>query len=893
MPIPTLKLTLRYNGAQPLTGTGGQQGGGQGGGQGGQGGNEDANTLAPLVVQTFTRAPYVVPDATFNVQPGEATANTVYLGAWAERTVGGTLTPGYVNPGTFKIEYAEVDRNDAYTFQINDLTPLGPEYAAAYPAGLYRGTYEDYMGALGMFGPDYVELQSSDFAWASFQDPAAITVTQDESGEDGYICRMGERIGHINLMTGQFSLDMGPLADLAVVATNATGGTFSMAQSVLRITYDSVVPKLQSNKLNLYLGEPQTGYVKEGPNVIVAFYDLDGDGKYTAGEPMGCAMDVDVGWHQGVADIELTDTSPIITRADLQTGTSDRKALYGEDDGDYYDLVEGQLSGGKYQRLRVVRTLVNGRGINQLGVYNRVLVDRWVELDQRGYFNEVDVLQNGELDLDWSYLYDEVVNNSAVKSAGIDPTEVTYRIVLGNGTIDTAETNNLFGIATTRHFDLATLRTRPIALSPGNADAVVRDARPTFKWSMGGFNSYTAFQLQILSGSTVVWDSGVRRAPSADLNNVYTFTADAYAGDVLANDTSYTWRVSMFNAKFKSAYWSAENPTFRMNVPTAGYGYGSIPVCVRYYGPKVCVDESNVRVEAYTTPDFTGDPVARGRVMARTSVYKADAEHTANCTLIGLPKGTYYVRAWLDLNKSAYGTRYVREDYEAWGYACGREKAPAQPYAALPITIDDVNAGMKPVDVYIEDVDTNGNVQPDTWEIVRNGGRLNNGATGVNATLAGTFASATALANLPSKAGTTADAIRAYIDQSFASPEVAALVMGLAPQQVTLTATGSVVVESKVASVEISGVALDAAGNLTVKVDGRLAAAADGKGIYQVVAEPTKTVTCSVYAKQTLDQADWTLVAQEKITVGGGAATIAVPGAANAASGFYKAVVTE
>ena len=279
--------------------------------------------------------------------------------------------------------------------------------------------------------------------------------------------------------------------------------------------------------------------------------------------------------------------------------------------------------------------------------------------------------------------------------------------------------------------------------------------------------------------------------------------------------------------------------------------------------------------------------------MARTSVSKTDAEHAANCTLIGLPKGTYYVRAWLDLNKSAYGTRYVREDYEAWGYACGREKAPAQPYAALPITIDDVNAGMKPVDVYIEDVDTNGNVQPDTWEIVRNGGRLNNGATGVNATLAGTFASATALANLPSKAGTTADAIRAYIDQSFASPEVAALVMGLAPQQVTLTATGSVVVESKVASVEISGVALDAAGNLTVKVDGRLAAAADGKGIYQVVTEPTKTVTCSVYAKQTLDQADWTLVAQEKITVGGGAATIAVPGAANAASGFYKAVVTE
>lgn len=888
LPIPTLNLTLRYNGSQPLTGSGDQQGGGSN-----DSGNEDSNTLAPLVVQTFTRPGYVVPDATFNVQPGEARDYYFPIGAWGDRVVRGTLTPGYVNPGSFELEFAEVDRNDSYTYIIEDLTPVGAEYAAAYPAGAYVGSYENYMGLLGMFGPDYIKLQSTEFAWQTFQEAAAITVTQDESGEDGYICCYGERIGNINLMTGAFSLDMGPLRRHGVISTNDTNASYSLAQSVLRIKYNAVVPKLQSNKLNLFLGEPQTGYVKEGKNTIIAFYDLDGNGKYTAGEPMGCAMDVDVGWHQGVADIELTDTSPIITRADLQTGTSDRKALYGTDDGDYYDLVEGQLSGGKYQRLRVVRTLVNGVGINQLGVYNRVLVDRWVEMDQRGYFNEVDVLQNGELDLDWSYLYDEVVNNSAVKSAGIDPTEVTYRIVLGNGTIDTAATNNLFGIATTRHFDLATLRTRPIALSPGNADAVVRDARPTFKWSMGGFNSYTAFQLQILSGSTVVWDSGVRRAPSADLNNVYTFTADAYAGDVLANDTSYTWRVSMFNAKFKSTFWSAENPVFRMSVPTAGYGYGTIPVCVRYYGPKVCVDESNVRVEAYTTPDFTGEPVARGRVMARTSVYKADAEHAANCTLIGLPKGTYYVRAWLDLNKSAYGTRYVREDYEAWGYACGREKAPAQPYAALPITIDDVNAGMKPVDVYIEDVDTNGNVQPDTWEIVRNGGRLNNGATGVNATLAGTFASATALANLPSKAGTTADAIRAYIDQSFASPEVAALVMGLAPQQVTITATGSVVVESKVESVEISGVALDAAGNLTLKVDGKLAAAADGKGIYQVVTEPTKTVTCRVYAKQTLEQADWTLVAEQTVAVGGGAATIAVPGAANAASGFYKAVVTE
>ncbi|MBQ1345059.1 MAG: hypothetical protein IIY62_01730, partial [Kiritimatiellae bacterium] len=356
------------------------------------------------------------------------------------------------------------------------------------------------------------------------------------------------------------------------------------------------------------------------------------------------------------------------------------------------------------------------------------------------------------------------------------PTEVTYRIVLGNGTIDTAETNNLFGIATTRHFDLATLRTRPIALSPGNADAVVRDARPTFKWSMGGFNSYTAFQLQIMSGSTVVWDSGVRRAPSADLNGVYTFTADAYADSnsgqnaqgMLQNNKDYTWRVSMYNAKFKSAYWSSENPTFRMNVPTAGYGYGSIPVCVRYYGPPSWRNYTViVRVEAFDTPDFTGAPVSRGYVLRRQTLSSTNTAHTANCTLIGLPKGTYYVRAFLDVFSNDFGgTRFMRDAWESWGYACGREKAPAQPYAALPIVIDDVNAGMKPVDVYIEDTDINGNALPDLWEVLQSGSAsvLDQGVHGGYTTLAGTFASGTSLASLPSKAGSTADAIRAYID---------------------------------------------------------------------------------------------------------------------------------
>lgn len=888
LPIPTLKLRLRYNGSQPLTGGSGNGGqGGQGGGN--NNGQADNNSLAPIVVQTFTREGNVVPDATFNVQPGEALQNTVYLGAWSDRVVSGTLTPGYVNPGTFKIEFAEVDRNDDYTFEIKDLTALGADYAAAYPAGVYGGSYETYMAFYEMFGHNYVVLQSAEFAWNTFQEAEAITVTQDESGEDGYICCIGERMGNINLMTGAFSLNLKGLERMAVKGTNSTASV-GMSQMVLRVVYDSVVPKLQSNKLDLYLGEAPTGYVKEGKNTIVAFYDLDGDGKYTAGEPFGCAMDVDVGWHQGVADIELTDTSPIITRADLLTGTSDRKALYGEDDGDYYNLIEGQLSGGKYQRLRVVRTLVNGIGIDQLNIYNRVLVDRWVELDQRSFFCESDVLSNGELDLDWSTLYDEVVNSSDVKSAGIDPTDVTYRIVLGNGSIDVAETNNLFGIATTRHFDLATRRARPICLSPGQDDAVVYSAQPTFKWTMNGFNSYTAFQLQILSGSTVVWDSGMRRAPAVDLDGNYKYTPDVYIGDVLANNQKYSWRVSMFNAKFKTTYWSETSSPFRTNVPTADYGgYGSLPVCVRYYGPAP-KSSTKIRVEAFDTPDFTGMPVARATLASTTDLSAKGKEHKANVTLIGLSAGTYYVRAYIDAD--SYGTQRICDSWESWGYACPREKSLETPFSPSAVKIVATKAA-ETVEVYIEDVDTNGNAIPDIYEVFSAGNtKLNKGAVGTTQTLAGTFAWSPAVAGVSTSAGTTASQLLAYIDKTFADPEMAALVLGLEPQQVKVTATGALMVESEVSDVEITSISF-ADGNVTVKVDAKLEAAADGMGIYQVVTEPTKTVVCEIYNKKTLEQADWELVATKTITVGGAAETLTVTGAADGDSGFYKAVITK
>ncbi|MGN0854053.1 MAG: LamG domain-containing protein [Kiritimatiellia bacterium] len=878
LPIPTLNLRLRYNGSQLLAGGSTDNGGGNSG-------TEDANTLAPIVVQTYTRPDAVVADAVYNIQPGEATQNTVHLGAWSDRVVSGTLTPGYVNAGSFTLEYAMVDRNDNYTFRINDLTPLSPEYAAAYPAGLYRGSYEDYMGFLDMFGPTYVELQSSEFAWNTFTDAAAITVTQDESGQNGYICRFGERIGTINLMTGSFRMNLEPLKDIA--ATN-TSASVSLAQSVLRITYDSVVPKLQSNKLDLYLGEAQTGYVKEGKNMIVAFYDLDGNGKYTAGEPMGCAVGVDVGWNRAAAEIELTDTSPIITRADLLTGTSDRKENYGTDDGDYYNLIEGELSGGNYQRLRVVRTLINGWGVNEISgedsALNRVLVDRWVELDQRSFFFEGDVLLSGEFDIDWS-TFDEVAK--VMSAAKMDPTNITYRIVLGNGSISTADTNNLFSLCTVRHFDAKSLRNRPIALTPGSASSgsegsVIYGSHPTFTWKMeNGATSYTAFQVQVLDGATVVWDSGTRRAPARNDAGVYTFEADAFVGDELENEKNYTWRVAMYNAKFQTPLWSQESLVFRMNTPTSGFGYGAIPVCVRYFGPTVT--EADICVEAFVSPDFSGTPAARTTVADVSSVGRTNAVHAANATLIGLAPGTYYVRAYVDLTK--YGTSRVRDSWEAWGYACPRERDLDLPYVATAVEVENVTGEFKTVEVYIEDVDTNGNAVPDTWEIVKNGGTLSNGAENLDDTLVTMYPVATSFGSVASASGPMAEAMRAYLNRCFGSLDVAALVMDVPVASLSVSSTGSIIVEGEVAALDITGIALED-GRLTLKVSAQSETAADGLGVYDIVSE----VNCTVCYKTSLDQTEWTELGTTKVSVGGEAVSVSLDGVAGD-SAFFKVVV--
>ena len=890
MPIPALRLTLRYNGDQPLTPKSGES---QSGSQ-----SSTNSASANLIVQTFTKDGLVVPDATYRLSPGKAVSHTHYIGAWSDRVVRGTLAPGFVQGSSFALETLEPSEARVYIWHIKWSSYYGDGAVLQwyYDNGRITscdvsGSYNQYLYDLRFYGSDKVSLYGEDSGWMRLIDVSLSS--NDDSATGTIVDKKTGPVGMVNRVTGDFELDLGAFAGHVAVTTNGTV-TASLESSLFRITYKAEPPVLSSNKLTLNLGEADTGYVKEGKNTIVAFYDLDGNGKYTAGEPFGCASGVEVGWRQGAADIELTDTSPIITRADLLTGMTDRSVAYGIESGDNTNLLAGVLSEGIYQRLRVVRTLVNGYTASGLGIANRVLVDKEFELDQRSFFYEGDVLENGELDLDWSRFNSEVVNATGVRNQGIDPTEVAYRVVLGNGSVSPSETNNLFSVATVRHFDPSNARQRPTALSPGDTDAIVFGARPTFKWTMDGNKTYTAFKIEIRKGSSTVWTSDIMRAPSADLNGVYTYTANAYVGDELENGEAYTWRVSMYNAKFTSNWYSTNNPSFRMNAPVSGNNYSTIPVAVRYFGPSAVAAAATYVVEAFTTPDFTGDPVAR--TVATDGVTAQGNEHVANAVLTGLAVGKYYVRAYIDFDESLYGKRRFRDECESWGYACARETSLAMPFTPTTVVTVD-NKVTRTVEVYIEDTDVNGNRLPDAWEIVKNGGSLYNGVNGTYDVLLDNYPISRTLSdNIKSKAVSTAGGaastgLDGHLAGTFNSPAAAALAMGVDPSKIVSVAGGVVTVESEVEDVEITSVEI-VDGKIVVKVDGTLAPeGAGGYGVINVVAETEKTVTCKVFRKENLADEWGEPVAVETITVGAGEVELPAVGVGGADSGFFKVTV--
>ncbi len=440
----------------------------------------------------------------------------------------------------------------------------------------------------------------------------------------------------------------------------------------------------------------------------------------------------------GANDVLLNDRTLALLNA--QSSNSLDRAYWAQVVSNRVDVTPPQKD---KVRVRVVRYGVDDMFYYMVaGLNPEPLIDKMFDANGRDFLCEADFLGDGIFDLDWETLKSEVVDNSAVKAANLPVTNMTYLVVIGDGekaihgSTDTNSVIRALGSVVTRRFEKTQSRPKAIGVI-GGGDVVDRgivfSARPTFVWSVPNEDAwakrfgttYTAFKIRVKDAKTgeLIYNSGVVRAPAQEPDGSFrwmapiTVGAQTPQGKLFKNAANYTWDVAMYNAKFKPSanetdVWSSPDEgrfstDVNMQQALNDRGFSSVDVSVKYAGPKAVLEKcgdltdlrGKVRVQAFTTADFSGEPLSETQVTDFGSLVNL-LDQDVNATLIGLPAdGTYYVRAYIDMNGN-----FKKDDFESWGYA--------KDSAALSTTVSRKPA----LSIFIEDADTNGNWHPDAWE---------------------------------------------------------------------------------------------------------------------------------------------------------------------------------
>ena len=160
---------------------------------------------------------------------------------------------------------------------------------------------------------------------------------------------------------------------------------------------------------------------------FAAYLDLDASGSYTPGEPFGVSS---MREHPA---IELTDMSAITPRVNLWSGDCDRTTRTGADwlniGPSLYDRYEKTTATVPKNRVRVVRYSVDKFPAYKVGVDADVVLEKDFEKTSRDFLHEGDFLVDGDLDIDWKNLYEDVVDWSGVQAQACEVTNVTYLII--------------------------------------------------------------------------------------------------------------------------------------------------------------------------------------------------------------------------------------------------------------------------------------------------------------------------------------------------------------------------------------------------------------------------------------------------------------------------------
>ena len=637
-----------------------------------------ASIDAPIIVQSYTDEGSANPDATWTV-PGSSSSVVQEWPLGLNKGIAQSFNcgPGRVLPGTLSVAFRDPN-----------------EYVETVSVGT-NGNVTSRKG-VWMVG-------SSEWRQVGVQEvPVSLYL--------GLLNRLayGETIGYLDYTTGDVKIDFSKLTDFVYISEDGTWNftmpetnsytRIDLAKSYVKLVWESKRVSSES-WWNFSLTRADSGHVREGKNMFTAFADLDGNGAYTPGEPFGVARNVDVGWSKAEFSVELTKESPICSRPTINIASNGTSKVY------------------------VYRCTVDELKIQNDPRYISLLLAK--EVGNRTSLHEGDFLSDSQFDIDWGEDFERYVVGSV--PSGSPVTAVTYRVYsqyIPVAKFATAYTNETIPyVEFVREFGVSRATAVPVA--PGEDSTIFYGSRPTFRWRMEGErpDTFTAFAIQIKAGDEVVWNSGTQVAPPRNVDGEYVWTAPLHAGDqtplgkLFGNTNNYTWAVTMYNSKFQSDAWSATR-AFRVNVyattelnATDRY---TINAAVKYVGPgtfRIRPTQTNgaIRVEAYTSPDFSGEPVARTFVQSYASV--TNARFSVNAVLSGLDAGTYYVRAFLDSDGD-----FKRSDWESWGYVCPRSEAETSAlYAPTPVTIGS-GESVSTVTVYIEDADTDQDWLPDVWE---------------------------------------------------------------------------------------------------------------------------------------------------------------------------------
>ena len=728
------------------------------------------------------------------------------------------------------------------------------------------------------------------------------------------------KVGTVDYTTGRITLDLSAAALTRSVYASVVNAT---ANSVNDATDSNIISKYSNcEKLNLadsyvkvewisttvgtsvdgvyYLGDadavtsakPARGYVREGATRFVVFADIDGNGEYTAGEPFGFVKGVDVGWQSAKFDIELTDTSPVFARIFLTDSEKNNDRTVWSSMSDTVNVMSNGVSMAESDgnvRVRVVRTAVNGVKMTEMKnpsnksetAPQRVVMDKVMNLGIRAYLHEGDFCDNEFFDVD-SYLAGDVTK---YRTWGFpdDVTNVTYRLIFGNGVIQGDSVTNLptFVYSVDRRFD-----TKYVGINPslGKYEEVVTyNTRPTFRWCVnyGGVNcnSYTAFKIEIFDEdeTTVIYDSGVHPTPRHETENgidYYVWTAPSVVDNLLkpgvkiSRNGIYKWKVTVYNARYQDGskthkYAGTLKTAVNVTQDVNDHACSAIPFCVKYTGPAnvlaKAADETTllgkVRVQAFTSADFSGEPVSEA--VPVTNNFAEVTDLLANGKVCGLPvNDQYYLRAYIDMNGNCQ-----LDDWESRGtvYVGG-----ARSVASVAPT-----AGMSPVSIWIEDADTDDDWLPDAYEFAKAGWEdVNSWQAQLGTEISGKFVITSELANQINNttlsAGISSGMSGAPLTV-FTYNEVAGLICGSTENWVDSVDVIRRAVEKKIKpdTLTIKSITLDPDGQkvvLGVNADVTQSIAGRQLALIYKIDGTTATATVKVYKKASLVSAEWTLV---------------------------------